>query len=197
MPVVRLQVKDYLSENHDFIFKLAVWERIQKGTATEEDHDLAFKWAEEHIAKSRENASPHIKWMVERGEEILDEWPFPLASSKSQFPDEQILLFAIMYGNSDISNGGLEQFFGNHTGGFAPETAEGLELINATFASQVLREAISLFGSPYPRDQMSRKEMLPPLTAQLSALTDLYYESFPSDDDFASACEELLVKSMK
>ncbi len=186
-----------MSENHDFKFKLAVWDRIQKGTATKEDHDLAFKWADEHIAKSRENASPHDKWMMERGEEVLRAWPFPLASSKSDFPNEQILLFAIMYGNSDICNGGLEQFFGNHTGGFAPETAEGLELINFTSASQVLRKAMSLFGSPYPRDQMSRREMLPSLTVQLSALTDLYYESFPSNDAFNAACEKLLAKSMK
>lgn len=186
-----------MSENHDFKFKLAVWDRIQKGTATKEDHDLAFKWADEHIAKSRENASPRDKWMMEQGEEILCAWPFPLESSKSDFPNEQILLFAIMYGNSDICNGGLEQFFGNHTGGFAPETTEGLELINFTSASQVLRKAMSLFGFPYPRDQMSRREMLPSLTGQLSALTDLYYESFPSNDAFDAACEKLLAKSMK
>lgn len=186
-----------MSETHDFKFKLAVWDRIQKGTATKEDHDLAFRWADEHFAKSRENASLHDEWMTEQGEEILRAWPFPLASSNSDFPDEQILLFAIMYGNSDICNGGLEQFFGNHTGGFAPETAEGLELINFPSPSQVLRKAMSLFGSHYPREQISRRELLPSITGQLSTLTDSYHESFPSNDDFDAACEKLLAKSMK
>ncbi|MFN7844392.1 MAG: DUF4375 domain-containing protein [Pirellula sp.] len=186
-----------MSENHDFNFKLAVWDRIEKGTATQEDHNLAFKWGEEHLAGSRKRATPLDKWMTQRGEEILEAWPFPVSSSRSDFPREQIILFAIMYGYSDIANGGLEQFFGNNTGGFAPETTEGLELIGAAPASRILRQAMSLFGTPYPREQSTRVEMLPSLTARLFTLSDLFFESFPSDEQFASACEELLANSMK
>ncbi len=43
--------------------------------------------------------------MMERGEEILESWPFPLTSSQSDCPREQILLFATLYGSSDIQNG--------------------------------------------------------------------------------------------
>ncbi len=192
----RLPLND-MNEIHDINFKLAVWDRIEKGTATQVDHDLALRWSEEHVTESREEASPLDEWMMQRGEEILQAWPFPLSSSGSAFPKEQILLFAIMYGNSDIVNGGLEQFFGNYTGGFAPETADGLELIGATAASKVLRQAMLLFGTPYPREQATRGELLPTLSAQLSTLSDIYFESFPQDDDFDSACEELLSKSMK
>lgn len=56
---------------------------------------------------------------------------------------------------------------------------------------------MSLFGEVYPREQSSRIAKLPELAIQLSELTDRFYDSLPSDEEFDAACEELLANSME
>ena len=111
-----------MSDPGEFELKLKVWARIQDGTASPEEHSLAMSWGEQSRADYFATASLHHKWMMQHGEEILKCWPFPAnQNANADYPLEQILLFAVKYGKSDIENGCLDQFFGNHTGDFAPE----------------------------------------------------------------------------
>ncbi len=154
-----------LNEIHDLKFKACRWDRIEKGTASKKIMILPCDGVKNMLRESRENASPLDVWMMQRrGEEILQAWPFPLVSTRSAFPKEQILLFAILYGNSDIVNGGLEQFFRKlHWRFCAGKQRTGLELIVLLRLPEVLRQAMALFGTPYPREQTTREEMLPSL----------------------------------
>lgn len=182
-----------MRDREEFEQKLALWTRIQDGTASPEDHGLAMAWGDQHRIDALKNAGPIDKWMMTTGVKLMQAWPFPAIEGKSaQFTYEQILLFAILYGKSDIENGGLQQFFGNHTGDCALETVQGLESVKAFEASRVLRDAMSLFGAPYPRERTRRCDKLPSLLNELAVLTDSFYDSLPPKKDFDAACEYLL-----
>ena len=73
-------------------------------------------------------------------------------------------LLAVHWTLSEISNGGLAQFFINPTGILAPEAVLGFNHMNLLDGAEAVAEAMSIFGSEYPRDQEDR-------TIRLAALT--------------------------
>jgi hypothetical protein len=80
-------------------------------------------------------------------------------------------LFAAHWCQSEVCNGGFHQFFHNSTGVLAPEAAEGFRAIGMPQAAALVQEAMSFFGSEYPRDQEMR----------IAAL-DAYAEQHPGAD---------------
>ena len=71
------------------------------------------------------------------------------------------VLFASHFCESEVSNGGLHQFFSNPTGVLAPEAEAAFGRIGLNAAADVLRRAMAFFGEPYPRDQAARLQALP------------------------------------
>jgi hypothetical protein len=69
-------------------------------------------------------------------------------------------LFATCWLQSEVYNGGFHQFFSNPTGVLAPEAAAGFQTIGLVDISKVVREAMSFFGSLYPREQEVRLAFL-------------------------------------
>jgi hypothetical protein len=69
-------------------------------------------------------------------------------------------LFAAHWCQSEVRNGGLHQFFSNSTGVLAPEALEGFRAIGLVEWATILEEAMAFFGSPYPREQAVRLELL-------------------------------------
>jgi hypothetical protein len=69
-------------------------------------------------------------------------------------------LFAAHWCQSEVRNGGLHQFFSNPTGVLAPEALEGFSAIGLAEWAGILAEAVRFFGSPYPREQAARQELL-------------------------------------
>jgi len=70
------------------------------------------------------------------------------------------LLLAVRWCNSEVCNGGLHQFFYNPTGVLAPEAVAGLQAIGATRCSEIVAQAVRMFGWPYPRDHERRGSVL-------------------------------------
>jgi Domain of unknown function (DUF4375) len=66
------------------------------------------------------------------------------------------LLLAVRWCDSEVCNGGLHQFFYNPTGVLAPEAVEGLQSIGATRSSEIVAQAMRMFGRHYPRDHERR-----------------------------------------
>ena len=127
----------------------------------------------------------------------MEAWPFPLQDvATSGFSREQILLFALLYGKSDIENGGFEQFFGNETGGFANETALGFESINLGDLSRLIRKGMSLFGDDYPCDCERRIAMLPQLQEELKQLSNNFFDLLPTVNEFDECCAPLLKSAL-
>lgn len=183
-----------MSDYDEFRRRLDVWNRIQNGTASAEDHALAMAWGEEHRLNSLASASPLENWMMTTGTSIMEAWPFPIVELPNcGFSGEQILLFALLYGKSDIENGGFEQFFGNETGNFANETALGFAAINLIDISRLMRTAMALFGHEYPCERERRIAMLPKLHDELDRLSNDFFALLPSADEFEVKCSNLLM----
>lgn len=77
--------------------------------------------------------------------------------ARSRWPRDVQLLAIASFGFSDIDNGGFSQFFGNSTGSIAPEMVEWCERAGLPKQAQALRDAMALMGTPYPRDQETRR----------------------------------------
>jgi Domain of unknown function (DUF4375) len=69
-------------------------------------------------------------------------------------------LFASHWCQSEVCNGGFDQFFYNSTGVLAPEAAEGFQAIGLDDLAALVRQAMSVFGDPYPRDREVRCDLL-------------------------------------
>lgn len=107
--------------------------------------------------------------------------------SKSKFPRDVQLLAASDYGKSDIDNGGFHQFFRNGTGVFAPEMAEWFERSGQTDAAAVIRDAMHVFGTDFPRSQDQRREFLGKFDGNSREEWDPFCEV---DDRFYAATDE-------
>ena len=84
-------------------------------------------------------------------------------------------LFAAHWCHSEVCNGGFHQFFSNPTGVLAPEAAVAFEAIGLPDATAIIRQAIEFFGSPYPRDQMERRNILDSISGDSRADWDPFY----------------------
>jgi hypothetical protein len=61
---------------------------------------------------------------------------------------------------SEISNGGLHQFFANPAGVLAPEAAQGFERMGLPEVAELIRQAMSHFDGTYPREKQDREAFL-------------------------------------
>jgi hypothetical protein len=99
-------------------------------------------------------------------------------------PVLQRVLYAAHFCESEISNGGLHQFFFNDTGVLAPEALEAFRILRLEAAAHTLGEAMSFFGDAYPRDRATRVEQLANIPGEdreewdpFFQLDDRFYES--------------------
>jgi len=69
-------------------------------------------------------------------------------------------VLAALQCDGEVCNGRFRQFFRNSTGNLAPEAAEGLELLDFPDCAKALRDAMSLFGDPCPRDYWERQRIM-------------------------------------
>lgn len=70
------------------------------------------------------------------------------------------LMFAAHFCQSEVCNGGFDQFFWNSTGVLAPEAVEGFRQLGQSQVAALVESAMELLGSPYPRDRDERQERL-------------------------------------
>ena len=109
---------------------------------------------------------PHIKVLAAKeasaSEEWFDCWDddgfYPERSSQ---PRELLLLWAAVWCETQLYNGGFHQFFSaGYTGVLAPEAAEGLAMLGFDKPADVCLRAMALLGTPYPRDYELRTKRL-------------------------------------
>lgn len=78
----------------------------------------------------------------------------------SRFTQGQRRMFALVWYDSEVSNGGHEQFFGNSTGIVWKDALEGMRMIQADSIADNFQKAIDLFGGEVPFDRYAREEKL-------------------------------------
>jgi hypothetical protein len=69
-------------------------------------------------------------------------------------------LLAAHWTLSEISNGGLHQFFANPTGVLAPEAAQGFDRMGLQEVAELISRAMTHFDGTYPREQQDRQPFL-------------------------------------
>jgi hypothetical protein len=70
------------------------------------------------------------------------------------------LLYAAHFCQSEVCNGGFDQFFWNSTGVLGPEAVEGFRAIGMSCTADLVQEAMEQLGEPYPRDREERQARL-------------------------------------
>ena len=88
------------------------------------------------------------------------EGPRVFRQTYNSVPRESGLIFAAHFCQSEVCNGGFEQFFWNPAGVLAPEAVEGFREIGLPQLSALIVAAMELLGPPYPRDRGERKSRL-------------------------------------
>lgn len=89
-------------------------------------------------------------------------WPAPIQH-----------LLAVHWCDSEVCNGGFEQFFFNDTGVLAPYSAIGYKAIGRPDLACLLQEAMSVFGVNYPRRRRARMSRLKALCVDQHTFTKL------------------------
>jgi len=93
------------------------------------------------------------------------------------------LLFAAHFCQSEVCNGGFNQFFSNSTGVLAPEAIEGFKAIGQDFVAEVIQEACSLLGEPFPRERWLRQTKLGAVDSEvLDSLNQRFYGIIRSEN---------------
>ena len=71
-------------------------------------------------------------------------------------PERTGHLLAAHWAQSEICNGGFDQFFWNSTGVLAPESVAGFQAIGMKRTAALIAKAMEAFGPKYPRGRTSR-----------------------------------------
>lgn len=78
----------------------------------------------------------------------------------AKLPQAARHIFAVLWCDHEVCNGGLHQFFSNSTGVLAPEAVSGFRAMNLACLGELVETAMQQLGSPYPRDRGTRQDAL-------------------------------------
>lgn len=95
---------------------------------------------------------------------------------------------------SEINNGGFDQFFSNSSGDRFAETIAALRTIGATHTAKIVEAACAKFpGGMPPKDRDARQELLEQISPDGDAFEDEDQAFFVYTDDLAGLVNALLV----
>ena len=108
---------------------------------------------------------------------LLDRY---ISTGKQSLSEEERELLAVWCLDSEVNNGGFDQFYWNSTGDLATEAVEGLTTIGADERAGIVEAANSEFPNGKPNeDREERQKQLDIIQsstkAKLNSLNDEYY----------------------
>jgi len=116
----------------------------------------------------------------------IHEGPDKFLKQFARLSEPEKHLLATHWCQSEISNGGLTQFYMNSTGVLCPEAATGFEAIGLLDAAHIVRHASGIFGRPYQRHKHRRNAVLDrfddmhPIWHAFADLDEAFYASLRS-----------------
>ncbi|MBK6779908.1 MAG: DUF4375 domain-containing protein [Gemmatimonadetes bacterium] len=119
---------------------------------------------------------------------VIDDGPEVFLASYRALPQQVRHLLCAHWVQSEVCNGGFQQFFLNSTGVLGPEAIAGLEAVGMPQTAGTLRQAMALFGPTYPRDREVRIAALEAdsasaaLLPSLAELDDAFYRLLESEN---------------
>lgn len=127
----------------------------------------------------------------------------------SPLPQTVKNILAAHWCQSEVNNGGFDQFFSNPTGVLAPEAEAGFRAIGLTEAADIVASAIAMFGPEYPRDREARDAAMDQMPHHLTEsnlggtfrrvdvfdeLDERFYEALDGFEDAANAYADTSAK---
>ncbi|MEM7755976.1 MAG: DUF4375 domain-containing protein [Planctomycetota bacterium] len=87
-------------------------------------------------------------------------------------------LVCVQWCDSEVCNGGFDQFFFNGTGVLAPEAEAGFRTVGRPDLADLLQDAMAeLGGHEYPRDRATRQAVLEAVSSErLEELQERYFD---------------------
>jgi len=86
----------------------------------------------------------------------------PFKQQMAELTKGQRAIYATLWCDAEVDNGGFHQFFGNSTGMLGPDAVEGFRLIGMEESAKAVEAAIAWAKfDPYPRERKERQERLP------------------------------------
>lgn len=82
------------------------------------------------------------------------------AKQAHEYPEHVRHLLAAHWCQSEVCNGGFNQFFGNSTGVLAQETVLGFRAIGLGEVAAHVQKGVDRFGNQYPTDRSARLRKL-------------------------------------
>ena len=95
-------------------------------------------------------------------------------------PEVSRSLLAAHWTQSEVRNGGFDQYFSNSTGVLAPEAVSAFRTLGMPRSAALLERAMAFFDSPYPRERGEREYAL---EAAFEAAKDDDYDPFHDIND--------------
>lgn len=95
-----------------------------------------------------------------KDEELYSDEPKVFLKRFSELTEPQKILFPTHWFYSEVGTDGFHGFFNLYTGMFAPEAVLGFKTFGLNDIVDVIEEAMSFFGNPYPRETETREELL-------------------------------------
>jgi len=132
-------------------------------------------------------------WKIEDTNDMLIELTSLLGEKCAWGENIQVLslpertVYIALTTESEIMNGGFDQFFNNSAGNFSGEIAEVFTRIGAVQIAAICQKALSAFGRELPADWTQRQELLEEICSDeiydvLEKCDDAFYE-LPEDLD--------------
>lgn len=122
----------------------------------------------------------------------------------------QQILFPTHWLCAEVYNGGFHQYFSNSTGFHAPEAIQGFRALGLEDISEIVEQAVGVFGANFPRQREIRESFLNSIEGNdisewnpFFKLDDVFYAAIKlpdapdlwDDDRFTVAAKEYLKKS--
>jgi Domain of unknown function (DUF4375) len=155
--------------------ELAIWVRKRSAPAHRTPPDF-------RVARSSldDDASDGLVWGVLEPMWYALETPYEPDPRLEQATPGQRAAYALVWTESEVSNGGFEQYFWNSTGMLHDDAIAGARLIDARDVERVLRDAAALFpDGRAPESRVARQEALDDLSPenkeQLGRLDDRFF----------------------
>ena len=109
-------------------------------------------------------------------EVVLLEDPDEYLATVTRVGRPRALLCAAFLTYGEVCNGGFEQLFSNSSGMLVPEAIECFRALGMPICADVIDQAASLLGKPFPRERGQRQDKLNGLyRAQLDELAKTFY----------------------
>ena len=123
--------------------------------------------------------------------------PATFLETVSKAPIKTGLLYASHFCQSEVCNGGFDQFFWNNTGVLAPEALRGFRAIGQAKVADLIEAAMRRLGPEYERDREARQALLEKVEDGFDDLDEQFFELIRSEaGGFESAADVYAVGSV-